>query len=78
MARELKQCPFEKACQCVMDEPCEYCETKCEYDLRKRRETIEVLGELIHEEEIEWPNRITTETISSAYEAVGRVLAKEE
>ena len=41
-----------------------------------RRETIKVLGELIHEEAIEWPSVITTETISAAFDAVGRALAK--
>ncbi len=27
---ELKQCPYEKACQCKMDEPCQGCETLSE------------------------------------------------
>ena len=36
----LRQCPFEKACRCLMDEPCDGCETKCEYDARARRMAI--------------------------------------
>ena len=32
MSTELNQCPFEKACKCAMDEPCEGCETFAEHN----------------------------------------------
>jgi len=65
----MKQCPFEKACRCVMDEPCEYCETKCEYDKLRRRETIE-----------ECKTAVANALISgeSPLEAVVRIVQKEE
>ena len=39
---ELKQCPYEKAAKCAMDDPCEGCETKAAasiftYSLKDKR-----------------------------------------
>ena len=34
MAEKLKPCPYDRAVRCIMDEPCDGCETKCEADLR--------------------------------------------
>lgn len=31
---ELKQCPYNKACKCIMDEPCEGCEEYGMYHTR--------------------------------------------
>lgn len=44
---KLNPCQFEPACQCIMDEPCEGCETKAEYDKRILDETVEACAAIV-------------------------------